>query len=116
MKPIRYTFWASVALVLVVVGLANRDVVQLHAMPPSLGRLLGLSPTVEMPLYVAIFLGVAAGLLIGFLWEWLREHKFRAEARRTGREVSQLRRELDRLRDSDGDGKDDVLQILDGTR
>ena len=32
---------------------------------------------------------------------------------RKGREVVQLRREMDRMRDSDGDGKDDVLALLD---
>ena len=40
------------------------------------------------------------------------EMQFRAEARRTGREVSQLRRELDRLRDSDGDGKGDLKGLI----
>ena len=39
---------------------------------------------------VLIFLGVAAGLLIGFFWEWIREGKVRAEAREKGREVVRL--------------------------
>jgi len=112
MKTIRYAFWAIVGLGLVIVGLANRGMVTLHAMPASLARLFGLSPDVQVPLFVVIFLGVAAGLLIGFFWEWLRERKFRAMGRAHGREVTELKRQMDRLRDANGDGKDDVLQLL----
>ena len=113
MKQLRNGFWIIVGVCLIVVGLANRDFVTVRAMPEPLGKLLGLSPDIDLPLFVVIFLGVAAGLLIGFFWEWLREHHFRAEARSRGREVVQLRREMDRMRDSDADGKDDVLALLD---
>jgi lipopolysaccharide assembly protein A len=115
MKALRTGFWAIVGVCLIIVGLANRGPVTVRAMPEALGNLLGLSPDFELPLFVVIFLGVAAGLLIGFFWEWLRAHKFRADARSKGREVVQLRREMDRLRDSDGDGKDDVLALLDAS-
>lgn len=112
MKTLRYAFWGIVALCLVLVGLANTEVVLLRAMPPALASLLGISPDIEIPLFMAIFLGVGVGLLIGFLWEWIREHKNRAEGRANAREAAQLRRELDRLKDMDGDGKDDVLQLV----
>ena len=112
MKTIRYAFWALVALCLVLVGLANRDVVTLRAMPQALADLIGISPDIQLPLIVAIFIGVGVGLLIGFLWEWLREHKLRADARAKGRELSRLKNELSALRDADGDGKDDVLALL----
>lgn len=112
MKTLSYAFWAVIGLCLIVIGLANRGMVTLRAMPEALGNLIGLSPDIQLPLFVVIFLAIGLGLLIGFLWEWLREHRFRAEARARGREVVQLRREMDRLRDSDGDGKDDVLQLL----
>ena len=115
MKVFRAGFWAIIGICLIVVGLANRGLVTVRAMPEALGNLLGLSPDIELPLFVVIFLGVAAGLLIGFFWEWLREHKFRSEARSKGREVVQLRREMDRMRDSDGDGKDDVLALLESS-
>ncbi len=116
MKSIRYSFWAIVALCLVLIGIANRDPVLVRTLPEALAELVGFSGVLTLPLFVVIFAGVALGLLIGFLWEWVREHRFRAEARAKGREVEALKREMDRLRDSDGDGKDDVLQILDGTR
>ncbi len=112
MKTLSYAFWAVVGLCLIVVGLANRGVVTLRAMPEALGNLIGVSPDIQLPLFVVIFLAIGVGLLIGFFWEWLREHRFRAEARDRGREVVHLKREMDRLRDSDGDGRDDVLQLL----
>lgn len=114
MRTIRYVFWALVAIVLIVVGLANRGMVTLRAMPEALGALFGVSPDIELPLFVVIFLGVAAGLLIGFLWEWLREHKHRAEARRKTREVNVLQREVGRLKTEKHEGKDEVLALLEG--
>ena len=58
MNYIRYTFWGVVTLVLVVVGLANRTPTRLNAMPDELAEFLGLSPTIELPLFVVLFLGV----------------------------------------------------------
>ena len=118
MKTIRYAFWALVGLCLILVGLANRDPVTLRAMPEALGDLFGLSPDIQLPLFVEIFLGVAAGLMIGFLWEWVREHRQRAEGRARAREVDALRREVASLRaeHATADDGDDVLALLDGTR
>ena len=58
--------------------------------------------------------GVGAGLLIGFLWEWVREHRIRADSRAKSREVDALRREVEDLRGSRAEGSDDVLALLDG--
>jgi uncharacterized integral membrane protein len=113
MSYIRYTFWGLVAVALVVVGLANREPTQLRAMPDQLATFLGLSPTIELPLFVVLFLGVALGLIIGFLWEWLREHHIRSEARSKSRELERLRREVDRLKDEKHEGQDEVLALLD---
>lgn len=115
MKTIRYAFWAVVALCLILIGLANRDVVTLRAMPEALGNLLGISPDIQLPLFVVFFIGVGGGLVIGFLWEWVREHRIRAEARGKTREVAALRREVDELRGSvaEAEGQDDVLALLD---
>ena len=117
MKTLLYAFWAIVGLCLVLVGLANRGIVTVRAMPEALGNLFGLSPDVDLPLFVVIFAGVAGGLLIGFLWEWVREHRMRAEARGKAREVESLRREVDQLRGAAAGAKsdDDVLALLEKT-
>jgi uncharacterized integral membrane protein len=114
MKILRYAFWAIVAVCLIIVGLANRGMVTLRALPEALAGLIGVSPDIELPLFVVIFLGVAAGLIIGFLWEWVREYKHRAEARTKSREVTMLEREVGRLKSEKHEGKDEVLALLDG--
>ncbi len=114
MRILRTVFWGLVALCLVVLGLANRGMVTLQVLPEGLGGLFGVSPDIAMPLYAVILIGVALGLLIGFFWEWLREHKHRAEARARAREVGRLEREVDRLKTEKHEGQDDVLALLDG--
>ncbi|NDV01432.1 lipopolysaccharide assembly protein LapA domain-containing protein [Pseudoroseicyclus tamaricis] len=112
MKTIRYAFWGIVALCLIAIGIANRGLVTVRAMPETLSDLLGVSPDIEVPLFVVIFLGVAAGLLIGFLWEWIRESRYRSEMRRRGREADALRQEVGRLKVEKHEGKDEVLALL----
>ena len=115
MKTLRYSFWAIVALCLIIVGLANRGIVTVRAMPEAFAGLFGISPDVQVPLYAVIFLGVGLGLLIGFLWEWVREFRIRAEARAKAREVEALRREVADLKSKTAspDKGDDVLALLD---
>lgn len=118
MKTIRYAFWAIVALCLILVGTANRGVVTLRAMPEALGNLVGVSPDVSLPLFIVIFASVGVGLLIGLLWEWVREHRLRSEGRAKAREVEALRREVATLKSETAapDHGDDVLALLDGPR
>ena len=114
MKTIRYAFWAVVGVCLILVGLANRGFVTLRAIPEALADLVGVQPDVELPLFVVIFISVVAGLLIGFFWEWVREHRIRADSRAKSREVDALKREVADLRGAKAEGGDDVLALLDG--
>ena len=112
MKTIRYAFWAIVALCLILIGLANRGLVTVRAMPEAFSDLLGIAPDMELPLFIVIFVGIAVGLLIGFLWEWVRAYWQRAEGRLKAREVVSLRRELAALKVKTADNGDDVLALL----
>ncbi len=113
MKYIRYTFWGIVAICLIIVGMANREIVTLRALPEALATPLGISPDINMPLFMAIFIGVGIGLLIGFLWEWVREHRIRSDARAKSREVDALKREVDALKTEKHEGKDEIVALLD---
>lgn len=117
MKTIRYAFWAVVGLCLILIGLANRGAVTVRAMPGPVADLLSISPDAQVPLFIIIFVSVGAGLLIGFVWEWLREYRQRAEARATARELASLRREVQQLRGAAAGAKDsdDVLALLENT-
>ena len=115
-RLISLLFWLVVLAVLVTVGLANRDLVTLHAMPASLAAIAGISPDVQMPLFLVIFLSVAVGLLIGFVWEWLREGPLRAQAQGHARSADALAREVGRMRAEKADRGEDILALLDAPK
>jgi uncharacterized integral membrane protein len=101
------------ALSLLTVALANRTPVQVRLLPDDLAALTGLTWAAEVPLFLVIFAGIVAGVLIGFVWEWLRETHIRSTASARAREVARLERELAELRGAAGVApKDDVLALL----
>ena len=113
MRYIRYVFLAALAVVLITVPLANRGTVTLHLLPEGISGFLGFSGSLTLPLFIVIFLGIIAGIGIGFVWEWLREHRQRAEAAIAKREATRLAREVDRLKGPGSEKGDDVLALLD---
>ena len=113
MRYIRYAFLASLGIILVSVSLANRDMVTLSLLPEALGNLVGSNWSISLPLFVVVLGGIAAGLIIGFVWEWLREFRHRREASTKSREVAKLEREVTKLKGEQHQGKDEVLAILD---
>ncbi|MDT0682782.1 lipopolysaccharide assembly protein LapA domain-containing protein [Roseicyclus sp. F158] len=113
MKYIRLAVLAVLLIVLLTISLANRQIVELALMPEPLERLLGVAPGASLPLFIVVLGSVVVGLLIGYLLEWVREHKHRVEARNRGREIADLRAENARLRGEKNEGKDEVLAILD---
>ena len=116
MTFLRYLFLGVLALCLLILALANRAPATLRLLPEDLGRYLGLGGQgVTAPLFVVIFLAMAVGLLIGFVWEWLREHKHRAEASAERAEKERLEKELARTRRTTSE-QDEVLALLDTPR
>jgi uncharacterized integral membrane protein len=113
MRYIRYAFLAALAIILISVAMANRDVVTLNLLPAALADLTGFGWSIGLPLYAVIFSSIAAGVLIGFIWEWLREHKHRAAGSQMQRELKQTKREMRRIKGSEGKPQDEVLAILD---
>ncbi|MEL6563683.1 MAG: LapA family protein [Pseudomonadota bacterium] len=113
MRYIRYACIAIFAVALIAVALANRGMVTLKVLPSEIAGLFAVTPSVELPLFVVIFGGIIAGLLVGFVWEWLREHNIRAENSRNAREVRKLEREVKRLKTEKHAGQDEVLALLD---
>ena len=116
LRILRYVLIGLVGLCLVVFSLSNTGPVQVRAMPDNLAAFLGVHWQIEAPLFLVMLGGVVAGLLIGFVWEWLREHKHRATARSKAREVSKLEREISVMRDSNTVPQDDILALIDGPK
>ena len=86
-RIIKYGVLALIALVLLIVALANRQMVTLQLLPDDLAAFVGFQHGISIPLFLVVLGGVALGLLIGFFWEWMREYRYRAEARRARREL-----------------------------
>ncbi|MDZ4136651.1 MAG: LapA family protein [Paracoccaceae bacterium] len=112
MRLLRYACLVVLALVLITVALANRVPVSVRLLPPDLAAVTGRDWVLELPLFLVIFGGIVAGLLIGFVWEWFREHKHRVHASTKSREVARLERELAGMRDAKGQPQDEVLALL----
>lgn len=110
---LRILFLLVLAVCLLTVALANREPVMVQLMSAELGALVGFNYAIELPLFIVIYGGIVAGLLIGFVIEWFREHKHRAAVRARTKEVKTLQREVTSLRANvKQPPKDDVLAIL----
>jgi len=116
MRYLRWLLLAMLAVVLISVAVANRALVRVQALPDDVSALFGINWAIDLPLFLVIFASVVAGLLIGFVWEWLREHKYRATATRASKTVTKLERELAHMQDAHALPKDDVLAILDAPK
>ena len=113
MRYIRYASIAIFAVALILIALANRGMVTVKVLPNELASLAALNPSYEVPLFIVMFGGILAGLIVGFIWEWIREAKERMEAARQAREMQQMRAEIRRLKGEKHQGKDEVLALLD---
>jgi uncharacterized integral membrane protein len=109
-RTLKLLILAVILVVLIVVALANREMVTLNLLPAGMARVMPFS--VQVPLFVVGLAGVVVGMLIGYIFEWLREHKHRRRAAEKAREAQRLSSEMDRLRKTTGKHDDDVLTLL----
>lgn len=116
MKALRYALLALVLALCVTVALANRAPVTVALWPDTVSAFVGFGLSLTLPLFALIGGAVGLGLVLGLVWEWLRERGLRVEGARA-------RRDLERLRAGQttaapgGAGqppRDQVLAILDG--
>ncbi|MEC7764551.1 MAG: LapA family protein [Pseudomonadota bacterium] len=116
MRYIRYAFLGALAVVLITVALANRNIVELHLLPEEMAGFLGWGWSVNLPLFIVIFLAIIAGVVIGFIWEWIREHNQRAEGRRAKSAAVKLAGEVQNLKREKAGPNDEVLALLEDGR
>lgn len=113
-RYLRLILLLLLGVALLVVALANRAPVPVRLLPDDMAALTGLTWGMELPLFLVIFGSIIAGVMIGFVWEWFREHGHRATASQKSRDVARLERELAVLKDSTSvPPKDEVLALLD---
>jgi lipopolysaccharide assembly protein A len=111
---LRYLVIGLLAAVFVTLALANRSLVTVQLLPDTLGALFGFNMGFTLPLFMVLGGAIVTGLMLGFIWEWLREHSYRAEAARARREADALRAQLDKPETAKPARKqDEVLALLD---
>lgn len=91
MTYLRYAFLAIILVVAVTLALANRAPVTLALWPETMATFFGARYTLTLPLFLVVLGAAGLGLVLGLVWEWLRERGYRAEAARARREVEELR-------------------------
>lgn len=80
-----------VAIVLIALAVANRATATFTLDPFNPGN-PGL--TLQLPLFVMLFLALGAGLLMGSFATWWNQGRYRKEARAKNREVQTLMQEI----------------------
>ncbi len=114
-RLVKYLILFVIAVGLITVAMANRGPMTLQLLPEGIDNLLApnMNMALTMPVFLVILATFLAGMLFGFIWEWLREHKHRATAKTERRERERLEQEVRKVAPPAKAG-DDVLAILDG--
>lgn len=115
MAYLRIALSAVLAVLLATIALANRDFVAVQLFPDTIGSLVGFNFGFGLPLFILLGLAIGLGLMLGFIWEWLREHSYRAEAARLRRKVAALEGDLEEVQKAAPAvaQTDEVLAVLD---
>lgn len=116
MRFVRLLFVLCLAIVLIAIALANRQTVSVSAFPADFGTYLGGRWSVDLPLFLLVFVVFAFGMLAGLIWEWLREGHIRRAARQRDIEAQRLESEVGSLRQQHAAPRDEVLAILDNAK
>jgi hypothetical protein len=91
-KIVAWAILVPLAVIIVMFAVANREIVAV-SFDPFDARQPALA--LKMPLFMLVFLLVGLGVVVGGIAAWLRQHKWRARARRAEAETRNLRARLD---------------------
>ncbi len=82
--------FVPVAILLVALAVANRQMTSFTLDPFNPGN---AALSLQMPLFVMLFLALILGMVIGGVAAWLKQGRYRKEARTRRREVQSLLRQ-----------------------
>ncbi len=80
--------FVPLAVILIALAVANRELVDFTLDPFNPGN---PALTLKLPLFVLLFLAVAAGLVVGSAATWVKQGRYRRLARLRAQEVKGLR-------------------------
>ena len=84
----------------------------IRLLPSELEGFFGGGIIFSIPIFVLFLCGVIFGLLVGFVWEWIREMKHRSASSRKSKELAKVENELSQLKRESGQNEDEVLLLL----
>ncbi len=113
LRLLKILFLVVVALALVLLFFANNEPVTLNLLPDAMGEALGIQNAFTTSLFIVVVAALLVGIVVGFVWEWLREHRHRAEAKTQRREANRLSQEVATMKNRSSDTQDDILAIID---
>lgn len=111
MRTFKLILLAIILVAIVILALANREVVTVALLPDGMSR-LAPGASIQLPLYLVSLISIVVGLVLGYLLEYLREAKHRRRAAAKAREAAQLNREMNRLRKETNRPEDEVLALV----
>ena len=84
----------------------------IRILPSELEGFFGGGMIFSIPIFVLFLSGVIFGLFVGFVWEWIREMKYRSASSRKSKELAKVENELNQLKRDSGQNDDEVLLLL----
>ncbi|MEM7270366.1 MAG: hypothetical protein AAF401_14095 [Pseudomonadota bacterium] len=105
MRTLKFVLVAILAIVIIILAVANGDWVAFKFWPDLTMYGVPASPVIELPLLVIGVLCGIVGFVFGALREYLREGRIRSTARKSQREAQALKAKVDELT---GDQDDDI--------
>lgn len=98
MRFLSYTLVTLTTLVVIVLSVANRQLVRVNLIPDFTAYGVPAAPAHEVPLFAVALLCGTLGFIAGAAREYLRESRLRREAKKRRRELGALQREVDALK------------------
>jgi uncharacterized integral membrane protein len=114
MRFLSYLLIGLVTVVVIVLSVANRQLVRVNLAPDFTAYGVPPSPGHDVPLFAVALACGTLGFILGAAREYLREARLRRDAKRRSRELGELKREVDTLKGAKqpASGEDDDLLLL----
>jgi uncharacterized integral membrane protein len=112
MRFLSYTVFFVLTFVIIMLAVANRQLVRVNLIPDFTAYGVPASPDHEVPLFSVALICGTLGFILGAAREYLRESRLRRESRKRGKELGALKREVDALKGAQKQPEDDDDDLL----
>ncbi len=112
MRFLIYLVYILIAIVFVTLAVANTEVVRVTLLPEWFPLFGGFG--FSAPLYLHLFLALFGGMMLGLFVEYVRESRYRRQARKAKRALKKTEKQLQKTKSEAGQHDDEVLAIVEG--